>query len=147
MATPAKIPVAPIPAIDDLLVRLRDLKKTIKNAEEQRVGKNLDGVECTLADLMREWGIQNASVTVNGIKITGTLVEGTNLRIDEERLKRALGAARWQQITSRVLDKAKLEDAIARNLVDANVVAQCSGEQPRRPYVTIAERFVKERGR
>src|SRR5215471_2163300 len=137
------MPVAPIPAIDDLLVRLRDLKKTIKEAEEQRVGKNLDGIECQLAALMAEWGINTASYEVDGVKITGTLVQGSSLHFDEARLKRALGAKLWDSITTRTLDKAKLEDAIAKGYVDATVVAQCSVETPRRPYITIAEKVVR----
>jgi hypothetical protein len=132
--------VAPIPAIDELLVRLRDLKRTIATAEEQRVGKNQDGVECQLAALLKEWGIQHASVLDGPVKITGTLVESSGLTIDEHRLQRAVGATNWQKITSRVLDKAKLEDAIARGLVDATLVAECSAETPRRPYVKIQER-------
>lgn len=148
MPSAAKLPIAPIPAMDDLLRRLRDLKKTLKEAEEQRVGRNKDGIEVQLASLMQEWGITTASVEVDGIQITGTLVAGSTMAIDEDRLKRALGATKWQSVTSRVLDKAKLEDAIARNLIDATVVAQCSVETPRRPYVTIMERVANRvRGR
>jgi hypothetical protein len=134
--------------MDELLVRLRDIKKTLKEAEEQRVGKHLDGVEVQLAALMEEWGVNTASVTLDGVKITGTLVKGSTINIDQERLKRALGAQGWQNITTRVLDKAKLEDAMAKGLVDATVVAQCSVETPKRPYITIAERVVERvRGR
>lgn len=144
----AELPIAPIPAMDDLLVRLRDIKKVIKDAEEQRVGKQLDGVECQLADLMKEWKVNTASVVVEGVKITGTLVEGTTLHIDTDRLQKALGSKLWMSVTSRVLDKAKLEDAIARNVVDPAIVAQCSMETPKRAYITIAEKIVERmRGR
>jgi len=134
--------VAPIPALDELLLRLRELKRTIAQAEEQRVGKNLDGVECQLAALMKEWGITTTSVTEGSLKITGTLVESTGLTIDEERLKRAVGATKWQGITSRVLDRAKLEDAIAKGTIDPTLVAECSQETPRRPYVKVGERVL-----
>ena len=134
--------VAPIPALDELLLRLRELKRTIAQAEEQRVGKNQDGIECQLAALMKEWGITSTSVMEGPVKVTGTLVESTGLTIDEERLKRAVGATKWQGITSRVLDRAKLEDAIAKGVIDPTLVAECSQETPRRPYVKIGERVL-----
>jgi hypothetical protein len=148
VTTATKIPIAPVPAIDALLQRLRDIKRTMKDLEEQRIGKNGDGVEIELANIMKEWQISTASVEVDGVKITGTLMESSTMTIDEERLKRALGAQKWQNITSRVLDRAKLEDAIAKGLIDATTVAQCSVEQPRRPWIKITEKVTNSlRGR
>jgi hypothetical protein len=72
--------------------------------------------------------------------VMGTLVESEVEEIDQERLKKALGATTWNKLTTASLDKKKLQDAMARGLVDPNVVAQCSSPVKRKPYIKITEK-------
>lgn len=146
-ASSARNTPAPGQDLDALLIRTRELKAVIKSAEDERVGKNLDGVECQLVALMDEHHIEQTSVDLDGILVTGSLVKSTTLNIDEARLKKALGSKIWEAITTKTLDKAKLEDAIARNLISPTMVAECSVETPRRPYIKITERVSRRWGK
>lgn len=125
-----------------LLQRLRDLKKTIKDAESEIKGDA--GVEAQIIDHFNHARQKSMTITDHeGTRITGTLVEGSTIELDEVRLKKAIGAPTWNKVTKRVIDKTKLEDAMADGTVDPNVVAQCSNEVPRKPYVRVTENASK----
>lgn len=79
-----------------------------------------------------------------GIKVKATRVQATSLVIDESQLKKSLGATMWNKITRRVLDSAKLEDAIAEGKVDPVDVAQASSENKNAPYVKVTEKAPKK---
>ncbi len=49
-----------------------------------------------------------------------------NMTIDEERLKKAIGAPAFNRLTTPVLDEAKVEAAIQLGDLDPNVVAACT---------------------
>lgn len=51
-----------------------------------------------------------------------------SMTIDEERLKKAIGAPAYNKLTSPVLDEAKVEAAIQLGDLDPNVVASCTTE-------------------
>ncbi len=70
--------------------------------------------------------------------LTGTLVTPSVVEVDEARLKRKIGAKVWHKLTREVLDKSKLDDALATGLVDIADVALCSSEVPRSPYIKIS---------
>jgi hypothetical protein len=83
---------------------------------------------------------QTCTITDDYSTIQATVVKGTRLKIDEDRLKKNLGATMWAKVTKRVLDKAKLEDAIARGAVSPVDVATCSEEVPNKTYVKLTEK-------
>lgn len=65
----------------------------------------------------------------NGATIQATYVSTTRIDIDEDKLKKALGAKTFKKVTKCVIDKSKLEELIAEGEIDPNVVAQCSTER------------------
>lgn len=65
------------------------------------------------------------------------------LTIDEDRLKKELGARAYNRLTTPQLDEVKLEAAIRSGQVDPNVVAACSTESSTE-YLEV--RFTKKRG-
>jgi hypothetical protein len=67
-----------------------------------------------------------------------------NAKIDEERLKKALGATKFNKLTSKVLDEAKVEAAINLGEIDPNVVASCTDFTPVE-YLEV--RFTRKRKR
>ena len=67
-----------------------------------------------------------------------TKVQGIRTIIDEISLKKKLGAKAWEHVSTRVLDKKKLEAHIATGEVDPLVVAECSTEQPNKPYLKLS---------
>lgn len=129
------------------IVALRDLKNIIKTAEAEIKGdpdNDVLGVEAIVIRDLEER--EQKSITVeddNGVKITATIVAGSSEVINVDMLKKTLGAAAWNKITSTVLDRKKLEDAMARKDIDPLIVAQCSETVPKKPYVKISENTAK----
>jgi hypothetical protein len=72
--------------------------------------------------------------------VTATIVRGTRITIDPDRLKRELGASMWGKVTRPQLDKELLEARIAVGEVDPTVVGTCSQEAPVKPYVRFSAR-------
>ena len=54
-------------------------------------------------------------------------------------LKTKLGAQMWNKVTTRSLDRGKLDAFIASGEVDAMTVAAASSELPNRPFLKITK--------
>lgn len=94
-----------------------------------------------LVGLMQTSGMKSTTVdAANGEHLSVTLVEGTSIVIDESLLKKKLGARMWDRVTSRVLDKRKLDANVAAGDIDPMVIAECSNEVPRTPFVKVARK-------
>jgi hypothetical protein len=139
MTTPAQ------PREAKLLLTMRQLKAEVKKAQARIHNEdNESGVEDQLVKFMQKTStttlVAYDSDTMPITAVMGTLVESEVEEIDQERLKKALGATTWNKLTTASLDKKKLQDAMARGVVDPNVVAQCSSPVKRKPYVKITEK-------
>jgi hypothetical protein len=67
-----------------------------------------------------------------------TMVESApSVFLDEDMLRKQVGAATWNKITSRVLDQTKLQALIQDGTISARTVAKCSSERERAPYIRI----------
>lgn len=73
----------------------------------------------------------------DGVTITGTVVRSETVSMDEEALKKKVGASTWKKITSLVLDKKKLDIAMSSGDVSLTDVAAVSTTTPRSPYIRI----------
>jgi uncharacterized protein YciI len=76
-------------------------------------------------------------VEIDDRKVKATKVQGTRTTIDENTLKRSLGEKLWMKVSTRILDKKKLEAHIASGEVDPLVVAEASTETQTSPYIKI----------
>lgn len=122
------------------LIPFQVAKSAAKRAEEE-----WRAMQPGLIDLFRK--AKSASVTVSvdadevhkvGFqRLTGTLVEGSTVVVNQERLKKLLGSARWSKVTTPTLDMAKLEAAVASGLITAEEVAECSDEVPKAAYIRV----------
>lgn len=118
------------------IIVLRDIKAKVKS-----LGEEAKIVQTEVIDMIKGKG--NKTMTVqdsSGVDIMATVVESTSMAIDEARLKKAVGAATWKKITTPRLDDKLLEQAIQAGEVDVNVVAQCTTESPRAPYIKLTEK-------
>ena len=77
------------------------------------------------------------------LRITGTKVESSTLKIDEDGLAEAVGSQKWVTISKRVLDKQLLEDAVVKDRISPTLLADHSTEVPRTPYVRVNVKAVK----
>lgn len=75
---------------------------------------------------------------------TVAVKERETSKIDEEKLKKRIGAQAYNRLTTASLDEAKLEAAIRLGEIDRNIVAECM-ETSSRPY--LEARFTKKRRR
>lgn len=116
-----------------LLVRLkqdRDEKSLIEGMCKEH--------QTDLIPEFKKTGVKTHKVETDEGVYTGTLVEASRLVFNEAKLKKALGSARWNKVTTRVLDTSKLEDLIAEDEKVADIAAKCSDEIPNSPYIKVS---------
>lgn len=118
--------------IKPLLVKFRRADDTQKEVAIERKEAH-DAV----LGAMQEQGIKTFTGEDGPDNITGTFVQGTSIIIDEARLRKELGAAKFDKLCSMSLDKKLLEEAIAQGKIDAVTVAACSNERLNAPYVKL----------
>jgi hypothetical protein len=113
-------------------------------ADAQTVAKAAqEKVDALKADLLAALGEEGGKAKVSlpdGHSISASIVQGSSVRIDEDRLRKAVGAVVWGKITTRVLDKRKLDAFIASGEVKPVTVAKVSEEVPTAPYPRITRR-------
>lgn len=80
-----------------------------------------------------EWGEGPKTGKPNKV----TIVYSSRLQIDEQALKERLTPKQWSAITTVVVDNKALEDQVARGKIEASVVADCSEDLPRSPYLKV----------
>lgn len=120
---------------EGLLVALRNSKADLKHATAM-----VGDYQPRLVKIMQDHDMRKVQVAdEEGVTVTGTKVEPSVVEIDEGRLAKALGARDWSKVTTPKLDKVKLEQMIAAGVVDPWVVASCSTEVNRTPYVLVKE--------
>ena len=116
------------------VIRLAEIKQAIDLlAEEKAV------VEARIIETMT---VAQAKSSVTpapwGGKVVATVVAAERVVINEESLKKALGAATWGKVTKQVLDKDKLEAHVATGAIPATTVAACSETKENKPYVRLS---------
>lgn len=104
--------------------------------------KRAEGVwrdhQSTLVERWSEEDRKSFTTTDGDVKVSGSLIAGTETHVDEDRLKKALGAVEFNKLTKRVLDPTKVSAAIERGDLDPAVVAECSYDKPKRPYIRVS---------
>jgi hypothetical protein len=84
-------------------------------------------------------GMMGDQKTAKAIRHKATVVRGNITTYNEAGLKKALGAATWNKITKKVLDRPKLEQAVNDGEIDINVVAAHAEVKPKKPYVSFSK--------
>lgn len=115
--------------------RLRDLR-----ADKRELEDSISEIQAAGIKSLKTLGQKSIGFDYDDSKVTGTLVQPTSLIIDETKLKKRVGAKVWRKITKPILDREKLETAIAEGLVTPQTVAACSSEEPKSPYIRITEK-------
>lgn len=110
-----------------LLTQVSLLELAMLKTEQKALAIKVSEAEARLIGSLRQDGQKTASVVIpSGDAIKCTLVEPQTTVIDEERLKKSVQGTTWKKITKTVLDKEKLEAAVAIGMIDLNVVAAVS---------------------
>lgn len=110
---------------------------TIKAAQDA-LNTEKAAVETRLMTYLNSKGLPKVNADLGGESIQGTVVAPIRVTIDAEQIKAALDTRQWNKVSTRVLDKEKLEAAVVQGTVPAEVVAKCSEETPTKPYVKVS---------
>ena len=103
-------------------------------AERAALTAAIDTMKDDLKESMEKLDIlTHHTVTGHG----ATIVKPMKVTIHDDQLKKKIGATLWGKITSRKIDSKLLDDAIARNVIDAVLVSACSDEEPLKEYVKV----------
>ncbi len=103
--------------------------------ERDALDKQIKALQTSIIDTM---GDEPLSVEEGDRVIRVTKVQGHRSVWDESALRSMLGQSGWLKVSSRVLDKKKLESKIAGGEIDPEVVAECVTEVPNAPYLKIS---------
>jgi hypothetical protein len=105
--------------------------------ERERLDQHIADLQSAILTQLDGMGQKSMTVELEDRNIKVTKVQGVRVTIDELSLKKRLGAKTWDQVSTRVLDKKKLEANIASGDVDPIAVAECTTETPNKPYVKL----------
>lgn len=129
---------------------MRDVQKglldlAVAKAEAKVAAEKVALAERTLIDRLHNAGQKTVSVVLtNGDAVKGTLVEPQTVTIDEDALKKRLGATLWKKVTKTVLDKAKLEAAVSIGEIKQTTVAEVSTIKDIKPSVRVSGTYAPE---
>ena len=89
---------------------------------------------------MEEMGVESVDFKdeETDAHITGTIVRGTIVTMDEPALKKKLGATVWNKISTAMLDKKKLDVAIQNGSVSETDVAASAVIKAKKPYIKVS---------
>lgn len=117
----------------DDIIRLAELKKAA--AESAKAYKDFE------AEIAAKMTTKTASVTTDdGTTISVVLVQSERLVIDEARLKTEVGSKIWEKVSTRSLDRKKLDAAIALGDISTTTLGKVSEIHQNNPYLRITEK-------
>lgn len=126
------VEATPKDELDEALVRFSELKEQAAHISDQ-----VKVTQSEILELMAKRKIKQHVVRIGFKRVSGTIVAGTRVVIDEVGLKKRLGADLWNKVTTRSLDRKKLDAYLASGEVDVNEVAAVSEEVENAPYLRI----------
>lgn len=91
--------------------------------------------QAAILDMMG--GEVGAEHKVDGLK--AKIVQATSIVVDEQALRKRVGAAMWNKITTRILDRKKLDAYLATGELKPTTIAAVSTEKENAPYVKITQ--------
>lgn len=122
----------------EAVVEVRDARNTKRGLEEAISDHQAEAV-----DALEGLGIESIAFddpSADNVKIGASVVRQSTLQFDETKLRKKLGVKLWNRISTRHLDRSKLEQAVADGIIDAKVVAACSEEKAKKPFIRITEK-------
>lgn len=110
-----------------------------RHAEDEAKRRRLLIEEELIADMTRRQE-KTSSAQDGGKKYQVTFVQGETTSINEESLRKSLGATRYRKYTVEKLDRKKLEAAMELGEVDPIVVGQHVTVKASNPYLRFTEK-------
>jgi hypothetical protein len=137
--TPAKTDGIPSRRLMEAAMELAEVKN-----ERARIANKEKKLTGTVLSLMVNEGFATATrrtfkaETESGSVVTATYVQGERQVVDQDRLKKKVGASLFNKLCNLVLDQKKLEVAIGDGTVSATDVAAVTETLDSAPYVRVS---------
>jgi preprotein translocase subunit SecD len=120
-------------AINETLV----LEWQVADAALKVAKERFDKVTNELAQEMLVQEIKSDLVCVRGDDYKVTVVQGETMRIDDEGLRKAMGAVKFRKIVKSKVDRKLLEKAIKDGVLDISNVSAFVSIAPNKPFVKV----------
>lgn len=122
--------------LDANILKVAQLKSEMASLAEQ-----VNALQPKIIAALDKKEQKTRAVTMDdGKVVTATVVKGETVETDYDMLAKRVGASVWAKITKRVIDTSKLQDAMAKELVSANDIADVSTIKPKSPYIKITKK-------
>lgn len=118
------------------VTKYRNVTAALKELEEQK-----KAMAAKIIGHLEAKGVNKAVVTAAGTSdetLRATVVRAETTTIDEERLIGDLTSEQLDMVLVEVIDKGRLEDAMARGDIDPSLVTDCSTMTPKKPYLKVS---------
>lgn len=114
--------------LDGLRIQREDIDQEIINVQQRVLAR------------LEEKGESTVTVKTKDRHIIATRVQQVREAIDPVVLKKKVGAKMWDRITTKVLDKKKLEAFIASGEIDALAIADAVKENVANPFLRLTRK-------
>lgn len=124
-------------------LELEERVRTIADLKAQaaQLSETISSLQGQIIDQMDEMGEKTVRVkAADGTTIIATRTQSARYAIDEKSLQSKLGAALWKKVTTRILDRKKLDAFVASGEIEPLVVAECTTESHNAPYIKITRK-------
>lgn len=121
--------------LDDDVIEFDALK-----AQASELADRIKELQGKVIDNMETLGIDSHVVENGDAKVQVTRVQNTSTTLDETRFRKLIGTSVWNKVSSRKLDKAKLDDAIKNGVVAPIDVADASNEKTGSPFIRLTRK-------
>lgn len=121
--------------LDSRVIEFSTLKAQADELAEQ--------IKAGQVDILRQLddlGLKTHVTKTSDEKIQVTRVQTESEILDEGRFRRLIGVAAWNKITKRVLDKAKLDEAIKTGVVSPVDVADATNTKTGNPFIRLTRK-------
>lgn len=129
----------PKPSPEDIL-KMDELAESIMTGRQEGrdISTRVSEAQAELIDMMDKFGMSTRTFKgSDGHQHNVNKQQTIAQVIDQPKLKKKVGAKLWDKITTRSLDKKKMDAFIASGELDAAIVAQCMTEKPSSPFVKV----------
>ena len=142
MATPIRKPrkVSDAPMRRTLVEKIEQFDQV--KTQRKRLADEEVALQLEILDLMHTLEITDDYTAKMGDDsiVSVKIVRGETVSIDENALKKSIGATLWNAITTRHLDKSLLDAHITRGDIKPMTLARASVATPKKPHIRVTKK-------
>ena len=105
-------------------------------AEADELAQRIKDLQSDILNGMDSLGVKTH--TTDGVQVTR--VQNTSTVVDEPRFRKMLGTTLWNKVSTRKLDKGKLDSAIKEGIISPVDLADASNEKVGTPFIRLTRK-------